>query len=462
MGAPDTGMQAAEQPAAETLLTAFKTITAAERRKHASVLNYWLSIRGGKEFPPLHDFDPLEISDFGQSSVLIEIMGSGNDAEIRHLGDALKAEGTVERIIDAPNPSVLSSIARKLPIVEISRDFLAFEEDFSTTSGSTRCWVTLLPLSSSGAWVDYIYAFVSVETAAAAEAGEVPLEDDAEDLRVEEVEELTELASDDLEAATVPAEVEQPDELSEEVVLEEVVSEEEGEPAEADAPVEMFQAEDDQQPEEFVDVAVTKAGAGFAKLFEGFAGLTSFYDQGAKVEPAMPPPATEPPAVEPVDFEQPDIEPLAIEPEPIEQPAIEQQTDEPAEKPAPGLEGILQSKLAEVRAMADEARAAKVRANTALYEGLGAAYDFALDAEDSPEEYLRLVEAQGLKIQLRSPMAPVAKLVFDGLCDDSVMAPLEAVLAWALKQELPRGSLAARIHDAGGIAGILSGESQPA
>ena len=132
MGAPDSGMQGAEQPAAETLLTAFKTINAAERRKHASVLNYWLSIRGGKEFPPLHDFDPLEISDFGQSSVLIEIMGNGNDAEIRHLGDALKAEGMVERIIDAPNPSVLSSIARKLPIVEISRDFLAFEDDFST------------------------------------------------------------------------------------------------------------------------------------------------------------------------------------------------------------------------------------------------------------------------------------------------------------------------------------------
>ena len=165
MGARDSKMQAAEQPAAETLLTAFKTINAAERRKHASVLNYWLSIRGSKEFPPLHDFDPLEISDFGPSSVLIEIMGSGDDAEIRHLGDALKAEGMVERIADAPNPSVLTSIARKLPIVEISRDFLAFEDDFSTANGSTRCWVTLLPLSSSGSWVDYVYAFVSVETA---------------------------------------------------------------------------------------------------------------------------------------------------------------------------------------------------------------------------------------------------------------------------------------------------------
>ena len=62
MGAPGSGMKAADQPSAETLLTAFKKIDAAERRRHASVLNYWLSIRGDKEFPPLHDLDPLERS----------------------------------------------------------------------------------------------------------------------------------------------------------------------------------------------------------------------------------------------------------------------------------------------------------------------------------------------------------------------------------------------------------------
>ena len=65
MGAPESGMQAAERPEADTLLSAFRTIASAERRRHASVLNYWLSIRGDKEFPPLHDLDPLELSDAG-------------------------------------------------------------------------------------------------------------------------------------------------------------------------------------------------------------------------------------------------------------------------------------------------------------------------------------------------------------------------------------------------------------
>jgi hypothetical protein len=122
------------------------------------------------------------------------------------------------------------------------------------------------------------------------------------------------------------------------------------------------------------------------------------------------------------------------------------------------MEGPLQSKLSDVRLLAEEARQAQIRSNVALYEGLSAAYDFALDAEDQPEEYLRLVEAQGLKIQLRSPMKPVVKLAFDGTCDEPTIKQLEAVLGWALKQDLPRGTLAERIQAEGGIGAILNGQ----
>jgi len=157
-------MQGGEQASAEALLGAFKTIKAAERRKHASVLNYWLSIRGDKEFPPLHDLDPLELSDAGPNSALLELISGGHDAEIRHLGEALRGgHDWPERIMDAPSPSILACIAKKLPIVAISRDFLAFEDDFTDDNGDTRIWVTLLPLSAGGAWVDYVYALVSLE-----------------------------------------------------------------------------------------------------------------------------------------------------------------------------------------------------------------------------------------------------------------------------------------------------------
>jgi len=55
MGAPAKGMKAVDDStAAEALLSAFEDIAAAERRKHATVFNYWLSIRGDRHFPPIH------------------------------------------------------------------------------------------------------------------------------------------------------------------------------------------------------------------------------------------------------------------------------------------------------------------------------------------------------------------------------------------------------------------------
>jgi hypothetical protein len=41
------------------------------------------------------------------------------------------------------------------------------------------------------------------------------------------------------------------------------------------------------------------------------------------------------------------------------------------------------------------------------------------------------------------------------MCDDATIGQLEAVLAWALKNDLPRGSLAERIESEGGIAPII-------
>jgi len=472
MGAPGAGMKAVDQPAAESLLTAFKTLSAAERRRHASVLNYWLSVRGDKEFPPLHDLDPLELSDAGPNSILMELISGGHDAEIRHLGEALRDEAWPERIIDAPNPSVLSCIAKKLPIVAISRDFLAFEDEYETAEGKTRCSVTLLPLSAGGAWVDYVYALVSTDTGAAKAAKEAPKKAKSPEPEPEPevaIEEET-LAHETVEEPAEPEEIEP-------------VAEEIEEPV---ATVNEPEPEAEPQP-------VAKSGPGFSKLLDSIAGLTGFYgSQPVKVEPVVEAqPAAEDhfdeePVADEATVEEPEAEQAVEEEsfaaEPVaeegvsedaladaqieqvaQEPSVEQPAPEPEQQPAPvASEGSLQNKLTEVRSKADEARMARLRANAALYEGLSAAYDFALDAEDAPEEYLRLVEAQGLKIQLRSPMKPVVKLAFAGMCDEGTIKQLEAVLAWAFDEELPRGALAERIEAAGGIAPILNGQAKAA
>jgi outer membrane biosynthesis protein TonB len=475
-------MKAGEQPAAETLLTAFKTIDAKERRRHASVLNYWLSIRGDKEFPPLHDLDPLELSDAGPNSALLELLSGGHDAEIRHLGEVLRdGDDWPERIMDADNPSILACIAKKLPIVAISRDFLAFEDQFEGPDGKTRCWATLLPLSAGGAWVDYVYALVSFETEGAKKApakkARAP-EPEAEEID-EPVAEVIEEPVAEQVGEPVAEDADEPIAGPEEPVAEEVeepfdrraVETEEPEAVADEAP--LAEAEERDEP---VQSAVAKAAPGFSKLLDSIAGLTGFYgSQPVKVdpvieseaEPAEEGAACEPIADEPIAEEAVAEEPVTDEPaankpvaeEPAAEPAqSEQPVPKAAEKPTRASEGSLQNKLTDVRTKTNEARLAQLRAQAALYEGLSAAYDFAVDAEEAPEEYLRLVEAQGLKIQLRAPMKPVVKLAFEGMCDEATIKQLEAVLSWALKEELPRGSLLEHIEAAGGVGEILNGK----
>ena len=494
MGAPAGDMKAVDNASAEELLSGFKDVSPSERRRHATVFNYWLSIRGDRAFPPIRDLDPLEISDAGPCSVLLEVMGGGDDADIRHLGHTLKVDGQkIERISEAPRPSLLACIASQLPIVASSRQPIAFEDKFPSGDSTAHCWVTLLPFSSTGKWIDYVYGFVTLKGAEAA------AEDDAEPAG-----QVAEAAPDVLdEVADAEAVVaEQADEVAEDPAEE--VAELEGPEPEAVEPetelVEEIAYEPEPEPEPEPEAKPRRPGFS-AKIFDALAGVEGFYGNIVKMDPKLPSEPEPELEVEP-EYVEPEPEPEAVveeetaaeieeqaveefdepeaaaqpepEPEPVEELAeettyeeeitAEQPAEEPvefiAEEPAVATtsapEGTLQNKLAEVRSKADEARMAKIRSNLALYEGLSAAYDFALDAEDNADEYLKLVEGQGLKIQLRSPMKPVVKLAFDGLCDDSTIAQLEAVLAWALKQDLPRGSLASRIEEEGGITPLLA------
>jgi hypothetical protein len=490
MTAPVPGIEAAEDSTAEALLRSFKGMSASERRKHASVFNYWLSIRRDRDLPPIRDLDPLEISDVAPCSVLLELVGGGENAEIRHLGATLKSGAEPRLIADAPKPSALSAIAGKLGIVAISRDALAFEDMFEAEDGTTRCSVTLLPFSTAGETVDFVYGLVSVETGVTA-AEEVP------EVIADEPEPSGEIAADAEPAPSIPEEAVAESEPEAAATPDCAEAEAETVQQEAEAEPETIEPEPFAEPAQ-AEAGTTKPGVS-AKVFDALAGAKGFFGTVASATPSASPeppaeksaPAAEEPAPtaeapEPVAEEPETIaeepEPIADEPEVVaEEP--EPNVDEPeavAEEPAPAaeepepiteepvepqpcpMEGTLQSKLVEVRGKAEEAQAAKLRAEAALIAGLSAAYDFALDAEDAPEAYLKLVEAEGLKIQLRSPMAPVVKLAFDGSCDEPTIKQLEAVLLWALKMELPRGSLAERVAAEGGIGSVLGGKAKAA
>ena len=466
MGVPLPEEQPAVETTAEALFSAFTNIAAAERRRHASVYNYWLSIRGDRDFPAIQDLDPLEISDAGPCGVLLELIGAGEDAEIRHVGQALAPEAEVERISQVERPSLLACIADRLPDVASSRRPLAYEAEVWSGDAATRACITLLPFSSTGTWVDYVYGLVSPETAQ--DAGEAP-----EPVPAEEPEEFAGLEG-------VPESPEAPEEFAGQDI----------EPEAAEA------------PEEFASPAPSNERPGFsARFFESLASVEGFFGTVARFEPdTTSVDAANEPEVSPIDDEHEtpaeavadedvtgaeavadedetaaeavadedlaaaeavaDEDVAAAEAVAVEEdiPAAEVADEEVEQEFA--TEGPLQSKLAEVRSKADEARAAKMRAEAALLEGLSAAYDFALDAEDQAEEYLRLLEERGLKIKLRSPMTPVVRLAFDGSCDEATIAELESVMAWALRMNVPRGSLAERIESEGGIATVLGGQAQ--
>ena len=474
MGAPVSDVKAAADTSAESLLDSFKSIDAAERRRHASVLNYWLSIKGDKDVAPIRDLDPLQISDAGPNSLLLELIGGGEDAEVKHHGAALAEHVGADRLSQAPRPSLLTCVANKLAIVAISRNFLAFEDEFPTANGTSRCWITLLPLSSTGVWVDYVYGLVSVADANAEPAEEAVAEEPVEAEAVpEEVAETAEVepeaAVDEVQYAAEPEPVAEVEEVVEPVAEVEEVEE----VVELVAEVEEVVAEPEPVVDDYEPEPEVERRPGFSKIFEA---LTGFHGTSIKVEPTLPPVVEtaayepEPESVdpepvaeaEPETLAEPEPEILELEDTPEPEPTVETVAEAPAEPVSQSAEGTLQSKLEDVRGLADEARQAKLRSNLALYAGLGAAYDFALDAEEAPEEYLRLVEAKGLKIQLRSPMQPVVKLAFDGMCDDGMIGQLEAVLAWALKNDLPRGTLPERIETAGGIGALLNDQAKAA
>jgi hypothetical protein len=508
MGAPIPEMVPVDNSSAEALLSSLEGMAAAERRKHASIFNYWLSIRGDRQFPPIRDLDPLEISDAGPWSVLLEIIGAGENAVIRHLGQAIKLGVDAETIARAPNPSLLACIHARLPTVAATMQPIAFDDSFETDRGTARCWVTLLPFSASGSWIDYVYGFVSLDTGGskAAEAPPpaeeresfqvplAPLDEDAQSLQVEEVPAIDaasvaaeaesgpgpELAAEsepdirpdvlDLHAGSEDASEPEPELVDDAALVPEPEPEPREEPEallESDAlrepePEAALEPEPELEPLPELEASDPPARAGFSSKF--IESVSGFYGRVVHAVPGEP-------GQEPVsDLAGDPVEEFATEEagdpgeefvaedvcETVEAPVADDFAEEVTE-PTYRAEGTLQTKLTEVRAMAEEAREAQLRSQLALYAGLSAAYDFALDAEGEPEEYLRLVEGQGLKIQLRAPMKPVVKLAFAETCDDATIAQLEAVLAWALKQDLPRGSLADRIEAEGGIGPILEG-----
>jgi hypothetical protein len=124
-----------------------------ERRMHVRAYNYWVSLLGGRPYPSIQDVDPHTIEDFGPHSV-------------RHISK-VPSRSLLSRLTD----HYLQIIANRAPI--------GFEAEFVGQRGHNTLYRgILMPLSSDGQAIDFIYGVINWKEVADSEtaseiAGEV-------------------------------------------------------------------------------------------------------------------------------------------------------------------------------------------------------------------------------------------------------------------------------------------------
>jgi hypothetical protein len=121
----------------------------------------------------------------------------------------------------------------------------------------------------------------------------------------------------------------------------------------------------------------------------------------------------------------------------------------------------LADRLWAARETADAVKAGEGRTRAALYRALSLAYDFALAAQQIPDEYAELLEESGVKAQARAPMTPIVKLVFGIDYDKARLTEFAAALSYALRQDIALGGFQAFIEkQPGGLKALVAAERQ--
>lgn len=346
-----------------------------ERRMQVRAYNFWASHLADRNLPPITSLKPEDVEDFGVNSVLLDFTNGSDNPRVSFLGENLAQECDIDDkdihyLSDVPARSLLSRITDHYMQIIANQAPIGFEAEFVNQREATILYRgILLPYSSDGETIDYIYGVINwKELADQAAADELLLE---------------------IEDALDPT------------------------------PLSRKRAE----PTPLADWA---DGPG-----AGFGGAS---DEGEYTDYEM----LDEPALDGVDPE------LAMLPQPMSA------NDDAMQ---------LADWLARAREQADTAREREDRTRNALYEAIGRAWDFALAAQQAPEDFAELLEDAGLKVQDRAPMTPIVKLVFGVDYDKTRLTEYASALAHAQRLGLPRGALADHLRFAdGGLKGVVTTE----
>jgi hypothetical protein len=137
-----------------------------ERRMHVRAYNYWVSLLGGRPYPSIEDLEPENLDDFGPHSVLLDFTAGAEDPAIAFLGKALREVcdlGTdITRISQVPPRSLLSRLTDHYLQIIANCAPIGFEAEFVNHKGvNTMYRGILMPLSSDGDTIDFIYGVIN-------------------------------------------------------------------------------------------------------------------------------------------------------------------------------------------------------------------------------------------------------------------------------------------------------------
>jgi hypothetical protein len=137
-----------------------------ERRMHVRAYNYWVSLLDGRAYPSIRDVDPANIEDFGPNSVLLDFTEGTDNPGVAYIGRALREEcrieGSIHNIDDVPSRSLLSRLTDHYLQIIANCAPIGFEAEFVSQRGlNTMYRGILMPLSSDGDQIDFIYGVIN-------------------------------------------------------------------------------------------------------------------------------------------------------------------------------------------------------------------------------------------------------------------------------------------------------------
>jgi hypothetical protein len=160
-----------------------------ERRMHVRAYNYWVSLLDGRDYPSIEDLEPGDIEDFAPHSVLLDFTGGGDNPALPYVGTAIREEcgltDDCRKIDDIPSRSLLSRLTDHYMQIIANRAPVGFEAEFDNQRGEAISYRgILMPFSSDGDTIDFIYGVINWKNGAGTMAVAPPAPSVAEEEEV--------------------------------------------------------------------------------------------------------------------------------------------------------------------------------------------------------------------------------------------------------------------------------------